>query len=58
MKEYEFTALLEFGLLIEAENEAEARRIIDKYSAEGWKRNGDLIGLSDVELLTVDGGVE
>ncbi len=52
MKQYDFTALLEYSLIIEAESESEARKIVDKYSADGWKRNGELIGLSDVDLIS------
>jgi len=53
MKEYEFTALIEVGLIVEAENENEAKKKIDKYSAEGWVRNGEIIGFSDVDFINV-----
>lgn len=54
MKEYEFTALVEVSLTVKADTEKQAKQQIEKYSAEGWIRNGEIIGLSDVELINED----
>jgi len=51
VKEYEFTALVEYGLTIEAENETEAKQIVYNFSTDGWKINGEPIGVSDIELI-------
>jgi len=51
MKQYEYTALIEVSLIIQAENQTDADRQVKKYSAEGWIRNGEVIGFSDVDLI-------
>ena len=51
LKEYEFTALIDVSLTIKAETEEQAEEQIKTYSAEGWIRNGEIIGLSDIDLI-------
>lgn len=51
MKKYEFTALLEYSLIIEAESEADAKSIVDSWGVDGWKMYGEALGLSDVNLI-------
>ncbi len=48
---YEFTGLLTISVEIEAENEEEARGQIETYSADGWLLSGDVVGVSDIELI-------
>jgi len=52
MKEYEFTGLVAYALVIEAESESEARKIVNDFSPDGWKLNGEPIEVSDIDLIT------
>ena len=57
MKEYEFTALIEVALIIKAETEERARRELGVYSADGWIKRGEVIGITDIDLVSETGEI-
>ena len=46
---YEFTALLNCGVVVAADNEAAARKAIETWG-RAWVDTGDFLGVSDIEL--------
>ena len=49
-KLYEFSALLEFSVIVATDNEKAAREEIENYE-RAWIDTGDFIGVNDVDLI-------